>query len=305
MKRIGTALAMIAAAAGPSATAAWASFPGNDGVIAYTRYSTHHSGSLQDIWTVRPDGSHAHRLTRTQNRDEAEPAFSPKGKRIAFAGEGGGISGVDIYSMASNGTRLHRLTRDKFDEGDPAYSPSAKRIVFAVREGSPQLRYRLFTMHADGTHRKRLLPKGFDKGCRSPDWSPDGNRIAFDVGGSGSTPRTRIYVARTDGSEIHAITPKSKRAGEPSWSPDGRRIAFTMGRNAFSVRSDGDGLRRVTNEQGFGIRSGAVYSPSGTRIAFMDLAGDALVSVNALHGGQRRILATGNLNSPTWQPLKP
>ena len=41
------------------------------------------SGHENDIYTIRPDGSHLRALTATHT-DEAAPDWSPDGKRIAF-----------------------------------------------------------------------------------------------------------------------------------------------------------------------------------------------------------------------------
>ena len=56
---------------------AHAAFPGHNGKIAF-------EGKPLSIHTIRPDGSHKRRLTRSGR----EPAFSASGKRIAFQRRG-------------------------------------------------------------------------------------------------------------------------------------------------------------------------------------------------------------------------
>ena len=53
-----------------------------------------------DLYSVRPDGSGLKRLTHTSEEFEWAPAWSPNGRRIAFAGSNG------VYVSRADGTRV-------------------------------------------------------------------------------------------------------------------------------------------------------------------------------------------------------
>jgi hypothetical protein len=65
-----------------------------------------------DIWTIRPDGSHAVRITRTSSPlqgGERSPVWSPDSRRLAYAGRGNRV--FDTYAAPATGGRERRLTR--------------------------------------------------------------------------------------------------------------------------------------------------------------------------------------------------
>jgi Tol biopolymer transport system component len=123
------------------------------------------SGSENDIATIRPDGSHLRALTATPTDEEA-PDWSPDGTRIAFHWDvAAPRDNWDIYVMRRDGgsppTRL--TTAEGGDSSvNPAWSPDGRKIVFNKGE--------LFTMRADGSRQKTVLPGSFDG--HHPDWQP-------------------------------------------------------------------------------------------------------------------------------------
>ena len=64
------------------------------------------------------------RLTYDAKRDQS-PAWSPDGRRIAFASNG------DIYVMDADGGNQRRLTTGGVNDGVPSWSPDGCRIAFA------------------------------------------------------------------------------------------------------------------------------------------------------------------------------
>ena len=82
-----------------------------------------HGVGVEQIFRVQLSGKGLEQLTKGRYPSEA-PAFSPDGKRVAFAQLGAGV-----FSMNLDGTGLRRLTdngRDTF----PSWSPNGKQIVF-------------------------------------------------------------------------------------------------------------------------------------------------------------------------------
>ena len=79
--------------------------------------------SLEQLFRIHPAGDGIQQIT-TGGYSSIAPAFSPNGKRIAFA-----RLGVGILTMNVDGTGLRRLTtngRDSF----PAWSPDGGHIAF-------------------------------------------------------------------------------------------------------------------------------------------------------------------------------
>ena len=74
--------------------------------------STSFEGTHPDLWIVDTDGSNLSRLTRTPNRAEFAPIFSPDGAHIAFLRAGGNRSypPSDIYTMSTDGTDVRQVT---------------------------------------------------------------------------------------------------------------------------------------------------------------------------------------------------
>ena len=81
----------------------------------------------------------------------AAPAWSPDGRKIAFASERDGNS--EIYLMNADGSGQRSLTRNLAYDGDPAWSPDGQKITFVSnRDG----RYAVYVMNADGSGQRSL-----------------------------------------------------------------------------------------------------------------------------------------------------
>ena len=119
------------------------------------------SGTENDIYTIRPDGSHLRPLIATPT-DEEHPDWSPDGKRIAFHWNVATPDEQwDVYVMRRDGgsppTRL--TTTGAYN---PAWSPDGRKIVFNTNQ--------LFTMRADGSRPRPVLAEFLDS--HHPDWQP-------------------------------------------------------------------------------------------------------------------------------------
>jgi TolB protein len=141
--------------------------------------------------------------------------------RIAFAACVAG--NWDIYSVATDGTDLRRLTTDPADDLDPAWSLDGTRLAFASRRDGY---WNLYVLElTDGRLVQLTAGHSYDG---APAWSPDGQRVAFESSRAGDLD---VWVVDADGKELVNLTPDSPfgDAG-PAWSPDGRTIAFTSWR---------------------------------------------------------------------------
>jgi Tol biopolymer transport system component len=132
---------------------------------------------IEDICSMRPDGSHRQVLSRglKQGAEPFDPDFSSDGRLIAFTLGPGTAS--DVFTMRADGSRLGALTnrgpngRRKFPRrvgyASPAFAPGGGSIVAVARPGAgPRLaRIRL----RDPRHPQPLIQGSLGS---APVWAP-------------------------------------------------------------------------------------------------------------------------------------
>jgi hypothetical protein len=193
------------------------------------------------IWIADADGSHAVQLTHGAN--DAWPAWSPDGHRIAFAGNMASTPCPpqrfeygcrrDLYVMNADGTGLHPVAKDGIS---PSWSPDGDRIAFETN-GPDIVASSIEVVNADGTG-EHVLTGTAQGGGLSPAWSPDGRTIVYS---SIRGENWGIYAVPAAGGLERALLPGSSLGyvDDPTWSPDGRLIAFVGGGGIDLMDPDG------------------------------------------------------------------
>jgi Tol biopolymer transport system component len=255
-----------------------ATFPGRNGLIAYTGSAA--PGST-DIFTVDPESGAVARLTTTGH--DSEPSWSPDGTRIAFASRRDGADS-EIYVMDADGSHQTRLTFNPANDDQPAWSPDGRIVFSSNRTGNSQL----LVMNADGTHVQQLTSGAAD--YFSPDWSPDGRSIVFTTN---QLSISDTWVMKVADRSIGLLVDDPDGTYDPKWSPDGTKVSYSYGVQfrpsvfswvGFGVAGTGGELK---GEQG-------AFSPDGTTFTYT-LSGAIYVE------GSATPLATGS--DPDWGVL--
>jgi Tol biopolymer transport system component len=290
---LATGLGIVALAL-PCSGSAQAAFPiGGNGDIAYQRFTA----SGFEVFSMRSTGADQLNLTNTPGF-EANPSYSPDGRRMLFIRGVGGQS--DVFVMNADGSGQVNLTNTPTrDELSPMFSPNGRSIAFhtEVDEDPP---IELGIMASDGSGR-RLLTDTPTVHERHPDFSPDGRRITFE---RCEGQKCEIYTIAPDGSGLAnlANTPAPASERDPAFSPDGRRIAFTTGPGAGDaiavMNADGSGATTIfASALGPGSPG---FSPDGRLIAYTADAAQNLTSeiftINADGSGPANLT-----NTPTFR----
>jgi TolB protein len=256
-------IAVLVAAAPASAT-----FPGRNGRIAYPTDA--------GISTMKPDGSDVRPLVA--HPGARDPAWSPDGKKLAFAAQGAKGNWL-VYVVRADGKHLRRVSRTGVHRIRPSWSPDGKRL--AVLGMAPPVNGRsradVIVLGLADRSEKKVAQAAADPGFGDAEWSPDGSAIAFtdtDVFLVSPNGGPRVQVTHEPGdSQEGPVTHYGHTVDELSWAPHGNRLAFSDLTNcpcddAFAlavIRRDGGGRHDIPTGQ---TERSPVWAPNGRAIDF-------------------------------------
>jgi TolB protein len=248
------ALTLAGLAAPAAATAA---FPGRPGAVVFQQVRN----AASRLATVDPVTG-AVRVLPIPG-DAFNPAWSPRGTRIAFTG-----AGAQLLLARPDGRGARALTApaggDAGDD-DPAWAPNGRRLAFQSTRNRLGGAADVWLVNLDGSRLRPFLTGPAADG--QPAFSPDGRRLAFTSDRDGDAD---VYLVRPSGADLVQLTRNRATDSEPAWSPDGRRIAFVSDRSGHSqlyvMGARGTHARRLTRSPL--LDQSPAWSPDGRRIVF-------------------------------------
>jgi TolB protein len=186
------------------------------------------------LWLMKADGSGAHQITLknrvcrnvcTGGAQDNRAAWSPDGKRLVFTRDAyTSPEEFGIFTIAADGSDLHRVTPKGMNVDDAAWSPDGSLILFQsppeANQGGEQ---NIYTIHPDGTGLKQLTahlssdPDG-RQGTNHAWWSPDGSKIVLSHS-PGMNGVADLFVMNRDGSDLHVIADTPLNENAPMWGP--------------------------------------------------------------------------------------
>jgi Tol biopolymer transport system component len=242
---------VIVGALAAAAPAGRATFPGDNGLVAFNFGGTIVVENIDGTGrkTIVP-------LTTGVAAAATEPAWSPDGTKLAYSSKEGGTGG--IYIVNASGSGVTRVTSDTND-GEPSWSPDGQKLAFVhVSTG----RRRLVTTSLDGSNLTVVTPN-LARDVDDPEWSPDGTRLTF-------SDFADVYAVNVDGSNLVDLTADTShplRADNPTWSPDGSKIAFIYSSSIQVVAPTGGGATTLASN--LGELWEISWSPDGAKLAFI------------------------------------
>jgi len=144
---------------------------------------------IADIYLMKIDGTIIKKITRRgMNTD---PAFSPKGDKIAYVSSIDGDEEIYIYDIASDSTT--KLTNNDYTDFSPAFSPDGKELAYVTnRDGG----WEIYKVNLTIKQAFRLTKNKFWDGF--PSYTPDGKFIVFSSKRNGSED---IYIMNPNGGD--------------------------------------------------------------------------------------------------------
>jgi formylglycine-generating enzyme required for sulfatase activity len=242
-------------------------------------------GSMK-IWSMRASGKDVKQLTKSAGAD-ADPRFSPDGKRILYTTLKGGFP--EIWLMNRDGSEPRFVT--KGSQG--SWAPSGKAIVF-INDNQTYVR------DLEAASERLVTPKTWER-CGVPAFSPDGQRVAV---ASRHLGNIGIFLLSLDGKQTQPL--KTEEACcTPCWSKDGKRILYqTVNGHIHEIGIDGKGADQLTF--GADVQHDARYSPDGTMVVFCRAPtpeGPWQICVQKLDGGEDEFVTLTKEGSnllPDW-----
>ena len=205
----------------------------------------------RQLFVVPADGSAEPQRLTEGDYENAQPTWSPDGKRIAFVSARTETWDTDlvedVYVVSADGGEPQRLTGADASCGSPAWSPDGTRIAYHhTPDPFTWPSHSQIAVIDVETRERRLLTESLDRQCapypelREPVW--DGDRIVFGVEDRGNV---HLYAVPADGSAAPELLLGGERVVRGFDVSNGTLVHLATTHTTFPEVYVGD--RRVTS----------------------------------------------------------
>jgi Tol biopolymer transport system component len=180
------------------------------------------------VWIFEVPGGASRRLTR-HAANEGQPAWSPKGDRVAYLSYRNGLG--DIFIRAADGSGEDQQVTSSTDLHDfaPGWAPDEKHLVFHTQDPKTSQRNVMF-LSLSGDRTPQPVTTGQAQEALAS-FSPDGRYLAYSSNESG---RWEIYVITfPDRKNTWKVSPNG--GIWPKWSARGNELFFFEGTSLMAL----------------------------------------------------------------------
>ena len=201
-----------------------------------------------------------------------DPAYSPDGRKVAFAGESADASRIGVVEDGKVHARSPQSTAAIKGLQQPAFTADGKKVVFRAFGAD----WGLYTVSAAGGTPTKIALGAEYREPAEPAYSPDGRLLAFsalDANGD-----RRVYLKNLETEQITPLTSGGSGQAFPAFSPDSANVAYmniplaTGGGNGpaqVAVRPVAGGAQDILwSDTTNALLGRPAYSPDGKRVAF-------------------------------------
>ena len=217
---------------------------------------------------------------------QSHPDWSPDGHWLAWGSNKRASRLMIARADGSHRRTVFANTHNFVD--NPAWSPTGRRLAFTDYGN-------IYTIHRDGTHRRRILhiPGAYSE-FSGLDWSARGELVVSPSVGM-------LFTLRPDGTHRHSL---GTIGSEPDWAPHGGRVAYLNKSEHISImRANG------SHKHSFGVKARInclSWAPDGSRIAYIRNSDNSILTVR-LDGRGTKMLGSPHGVMPglylAWRPL--
>jgi dipeptidyl aminopeptidase/acylaminoacyl peptidase len=169
----------------------------------HANYKFNDTGWFDDkrahLWVVDVPGGRATALTSGDDWNDADPQWSPDGRKIAFVSDRTGRAfdeshNTDVWVIDANGGPLTKISDHETSDNSPRWSPDGATIAFlsSVPEKSHP---KIWLAPSAGGGASKLAADGIDLIPTALRWSADGRALFFETGVKGASHFYRVDLA--------------------------------------------------------------------------------------------------------------
>ena len=247
-----------------------------------------------DLWTMEIAAGRPEQLTDAPAFGSA-PVWSPEGDEIIYSSLRGGSR--TLWSVDPRDGTSRALLGGSGDDDYPDISADGEQIIYSnSRERFVLLQSDVETGSERTLHESRLILVG-------PELSPDRETIV--LFGAAPTGGVQLYTLPASGGPTTMITHDAAASHAiPRWSSDGQSLYFfhTQTETSYArTGATGGTIETVATGWNWNVANGAVIDPSGTRVIYSRLDGQAPIQTMVRYLDSNRDEAFfATLEYPRW-----